>query len=151
MARRGLGDFSQERVSERRLAGRGAARDENVGAVPDGSPQHVGVRLGHDARGDVIPEREHRDRRLADREAGRCGDWRQQPLEPLARFGQLGRDAWATGVDLGSDMVRDQAHDPLAISGRQVLAGIRQPRTEPVHPQATVGIEHHLDHGGVGE
>jgi hypothetical protein len=45
-----------------------------------------------------------------------CGhDRRQQPLEPLARFGQLGRDTRAAGMDLGADMMRDQAHDALAI------------------------------------
>jgi hypothetical protein len=30
-------------------------------------------------------------------------------------------------MDLGADMMRDQAHDALAIGGRQPLAGVGQP------------------------
>jgi hypothetical protein len=52
-------------------------------------------------------------------------------------------------VNLRADMVGDQAHDALAIGGRQSLARIGQPFGEPVDPDAPVGVQHHLDDGGV--
>ena len=73
---------------------------------------------------DIVVEREDRDGGLADREGRRRDHRRQQSLEPLARLGQLGRDARAAGMDLGADMVGDEAHDALAIGGVSTLAGI---------------------------
>jgi hypothetical protein len=52
-------------------------------------------------------------------------------------------------MDFGADMVRDQAHDALAIGGRQPLARVGQPFGKPVDPDAPVGIQHHLDDGRV--
>ena len=54
-------------------------------------------------------------------------------------------------MDLGPDMVRDEADDPLAVRRREPLARIREPVTEPVDPEPTVGIEHHLDDTRVRE
>ena len=102
----------------------------------------------HDAGSDVVVEREHGDGGLADREGRRRDHRRQQSLEPLACLGQLGRDAGAAGMNLGADMVRDQAHDALAIGGRQALAGIGEPFGQPVDPEPPVGVEHHLDDRG---
>ena len=51
----------------------------------------------------------------------------------------------AAGMDLGADMVRDEAHDALAVGGDQALAGIREPFRKPVDPEPAVGVEHHLD------
>ncbi len=52
-------------------------------------------------------------------------------------------------MDLGADMVRDQAHDAFAIGWGQMFAGIGQPFGQPVDPDAPVGVQHHLDDGGV--
>ena len=52
-------------------------------------------------------------------------------------------------MDLGADMVRDQADDALAIGGRQALTGIGEPFGQPVDPEPPVGVEHHLDDRGV--
>ena len=48
-------------------------------------------------------------------------------------------------MDLGADMVRDEADDPLAIGGGQCPTGIFQAARQPVDPEPTVGVEHHLD------
>ena len=48
-------------------------------------------------------------------------------------------------MDLGADMVRDQAHDPLAIGGGQRPPGVVQAPRQPVDPEPAVGVEHHLD------
>ena len=103
----GLGDLGQQRVGERRLAGRGAAGDEDVLAFCDGGAQHRGLAASHDAGGDIVVEREDGDGGLADRKGRRRDHRRQQALEPLSRLGQLGRDTRAAGVDLGADVVGD--------------------------------------------
>jgi hypothetical protein len=90
-------------------------------------PKRFGLSRDHDPGGDVIVQSEHGDGRLADREGRRRYDGRQQALEPFARFGQLGRDAGFAGMDLGADMVSDQAHDPFAVGGRHALARISKP------------------------
>ena len=38
--------------------------------------------------------------------------------------GTASPDARATGVNLGADMVRDQAHDALGVRGRDATAGV---------------------------
>ena len=48
-------------------------------------------------------------------------------------------------MDLGADMVRDEADDPLAVRRREPLTCIRKPVSKPVDPEPTVGIEHDLD------
>ena len=83
---------------------------------------------------------------------GRSGDdRRQQALEPLAGLGQLGRDARRAGMDLGTDVMRDEPDDSFAIGGRQRLARIGQTFGQPVDPDAPVRVQHHFDHGRVFE
>ena len=48
-------------------------------------------------------------------------------------------------MHLGPDVMGDEAHDPLAIGGRQRGAGIGEPFGQPVDPEPPVGIEHDLD------
>jgi hypothetical protein len=113
------------------------------------SRKHVGLRRRHDAGRDIIVEREHGDGGLADSKGGRCDDRRQQALEPLSRLGQFGRDARGAGMDFGADMVRDQPHDAFAIGGREPLTRVGQPFGQTVDPDATVGVQHHLDDRGI--
>ncbi len=48
-------------------------------------------------------------------------------------------------MDLRADMVRDQAHDPLAIGcGHRPSAILQTPR-QPVYPKPAIGVEHHFD------
>jgi hypothetical protein len=42
-------------------------------------------------------------------------------------------------------VVRDEADDPFAIAGRQPLPGIDKSNCQPIDPEPTVGVEHHLD------
>jgi hypothetical protein len=73
----------------------------------------------------------------------------KQPLEPLPRLGQLGRDARGAGMNLGADMMGDQTDDALAVGRRQPLTRIGEPFGEPVDPEPPIGVEHHLDDRGV--
>ena len=118
---------------------------QDVAAFGDGDAQRLGLIDRHDAGGDVVVEREDGDGGLADREGRRGNDGRQQALEPFARLGQLGRDARAAGMNLGADMMGDEANDPLAIGGRQPLACIGKSLGQPVDPEPSIGVEHHLD------
>lgn len=50
-------------------------------------------------------------------------------------------------MHLRTDMMSDQAHDAFAIGSRHHLAGVGQPFGKPVHPDAAIGVQHHLDNG----
>ena len=141
----GLGDFREQRIDERRLAGRSSAGDQNVFARRNGGAENRRLLLADDAGGDIIVEREDGDRRLADGEGGRRDDRRQQPLEALARFRQFRRDARGVGVNLGADMMRDEPDNPLAVFGREARARVLEPALQPIEPKPPVGIEHDLD------
>ncbi len=52
-------------------------------------------------------------------------------------------------MNFGADMMRHQPNDPFAIGRRQGGAAIREPARQPIHPQSAIGVEHHLDDGGV--
>ncbi len=144
-----LGDFCQQRVDQRGLARARAARDEDVGAALDAVAQRLGFRRRHDAGLRVVVEREYGDGGLSDCE-GRCGDdGRQQPLEPLAPFRQLGRDARGAGVNLDADMMRDQADDALAIGSAQQFARVADTFAEPIEPKPAVRVQHHFYDGGI--
>ena len=93
-----------------------------------------GLRRGHDAGGNVVVEREHRDCRFPDREGRGRDDGRQQPLEALTRLGQLCRDPRASGMRFGSDMVGDEPYDPLPVDDRNSPAGIFEPAAQPIDP-----------------
>ena len=48
-------------------------------------------------------------------------------------------------MDFDADMVGDQPHDALTVSGGQYFARIGQPFGQPVHPDASVRVQHDLD------
>jgi hypothetical protein len=54
-------------------------------------------------------------------------------------------------MHLRSDVVGDEANDPLAVGRRQSLTRVGQTLSQPVDPEATVWVQHHLDDGGVFE
>ena len=54
-------------------------------------------------------------------------------------------------MHLGSDMVRDEAHDAFAIVWRQTFAGIDQTTRQPIDPETTVWIEHDFNDRGIFE
>jgi len=45
----------------------------------------------------------------------------------------------------------NEPHDALAVGCSKALAGIREAPREPIDPEPTVGIEHHLDDDGIFE
>src|SRR6185437_1509050 len=49
------------------------------------------------------------------------------------------------GVNFDAHMMRDQAHDAFGVCRRDAAAGIFEAPRQTIDPQATVGIEHHLD------
>lgn len=54
-------------------------------------------------------------------------------------------------MDLGADVVRDEAHDALSVSRGQPFTRIGESLGQPIHPEATVRVQHDLDDGGVFE
>lgn len=48
-------------------------------------------------------------------------------------------------------MVGNQTHDALGIGGYNPVARVEQPLGQTINPQPSIGIEHHLDHGGIGK
>src|SRR5665213_1971417 len=48
-------------------------------------------------------------------------------------------------MHLGADMVCDKSDDAFAVTGRQTLACIGQPTSQPIDPEPAIGVEHHLD------
>ena len=52
-------------------------------------------------------------------------------------------------MNLRANVMRDQTHDAFAIGRRQSLARISQPFGEPVDPDTSVRVQHHLDDGSV--
>ena len=147
----GLGDLGEERVDQRRLAGRGAPGDEDILPFPDRHAKQLGLRAGHDAGLDIIAEGKDRDGRAANGEARRRHDRRHQALEPLPAFRQLGRDARTAGMDLDTDMMGDEPDDALGIGWGDPATGVLKPARQPVNPKPAIGIEHHLDDAGIFE
>ena len=147
----GLGDLGEQRIDQRRLAGRGAAGDQNVLPLQDGYAQEFGLTVRHDAGGDIIIEREDRDRRSPNGKARRRYHGRHQPLEPLPAFRQFRRDARMTGMDLDPDMMGDEANNPFGIGRCRAAAGIFKAAGQAIDPEAAVRVQHHLDDAGVFE
>lgn len=54
-------------------------------------------------------------------------------------------------MHLDADVVRDEAHDALAIVWRQTFAGIDKTACQPVDPEPAVGIEHDFNDRGIFE
>jgi hypothetical protein len=71
--------------------------------------------------------------------------------EALAGLGQLGRNPRQAGMNLGADMMRDKPYNPLAIPRRQTFSGIDEAARQPIDPEPSIGVEHHLDNGSVVE
>ena len=88
--------------------------------------------------------------RIADGE-GRLRDdpWKQAFKALAAIFVQLSRNARAAGMDLGPNMMGDEANDPLAVSGRQPFACVQKSILQPVDPDAAIRIEHDFDDAGI--
>jgi hypothetical protein len=106
------------------FAGRCAACHEDVASLGDGFAQKHCLIRSHDPGTRIVVECEDRDGRLADRESRRRDDGWQQSLEPLSRSGQFGGDAGIAGMDLGADVMCDEADDALAISRHKHRAGV---------------------------
>ena len=71
---------------------------------------------------------------LADGKAGRKHDWWQQPLEPLAGFGQFSRDDRKRPAGLGPDVTCNEADDPLGFLRCQDHAGVGPSGTMAIEP-----------------
>ena len=112
-------------------------------------PQGLSLIRIHDAGGDVVVEREHGDRWLADSKGGGRDHRRQQTLEAFSGLGQFSRNARRTGMHFRTDVVRYQPNDAFSISGREALSCVGQTARQPVDPQPAIGVEHDLDDRGV--
>lgn len=54
-------------------------------------------------------------------------------------------------MHLRANMVCDKADDALAVGEGETAAGVGEAFRETVDPETTVGVQHHLDDGGVLE
>jgi hypothetical protein len=100
---------------------------------------------------DIVVEPEDGDGLAANGEA-RCRDHRRsQALETLPAFGQFGGDARAAGMDLDADVISDEPHDALRIGRHDAEASVVEAARQPVDPESTIGIEHHLDDARIFE
>jgi hypothetical protein len=118
--------FGEERVDERRLAGRCTAGNQNVSALRNGITEDLCLLACHYANGGIVSEGEDSDRRLADRERRCRDDRRDQSFEALSGLRQLGRNLRRCRMHLGADMVGNETHDAFAVSRRQSLSGVRK-------------------------
>ncbi len=109
------------------IAGRSSAGDQNVFPRRNGDAENRCLFLAHYAGGDIIVEREDGDRRFADGEGGHRDHRGQQPLEALSRFRQFRRDPRGVRVNLGADVMRDEADNSLAVFGRKTRARVLKP------------------------
>ena len=147
----GLGDLGQEGVGQCRLACRGSSGDEDVGAGGDSLAKDDRLIGSHDVGGHIIVEAEDGDGRLTDGEGGSGDDRWQEAFEALAAVRQFGGDARAAWMHLGADMVGHEPDDTFAVSGGETLPRVGETLRQTIHPKATIGVQHHLDDGGVFE
>ena len=54
-------------------------------------------------------------------------------------------------MNLDADMVRDEPHDAFGVGGRDAAPGVLETARQPIDPEPTVGIEHHLDDARIFE
>jgi hypothetical protein len=130
----GLRDLGQQRIRQGCLAGRCPTGDEDVLASSDRVLQSPGLLRSHDPLADVVVEREHGDRGLADREGRSGNDRRQETFEAFAGPRQFGRNPRGACMHLRAYVVRYQANDALAVRRRQSFARVNQPARKPVNP-----------------
>ena len=85
-------------------------------------PQELSLRLGQDAVGHVLGERQDAQRPLADRERRRAHHRWQHTQEALARLGQFGREDGQARMHLGAHMGRHEPDDAFGHWRGQVVA-----------------------------
>ena len=54
-------------------------------------------------------------------------------------------------MDLDADVMGDEPHDALGIGGRDAETSVLEAARQPVDPESTVGVEHHLDDARIFE
>ncbi len=146
-----IGDLGQQRVDQRGLARRRAAHHQDVLALADAMRERLGLARRHDARCHVVAEPVEHVGRLAHGEARRRRHRRHHALEALARLGQLGGDDRRLVGDLAAHVRGDQPDDALGLGAADAFAGVLAPDRGALDPQPAVGVDHHLDDGGIGE
>src|SRR5208337_4531938 len=54
-------------------------------------------------------------------------------------------------MNLDADMVGDEAHDAFGVGGGDAAPGVFETARQPIDPEPTVGVEHHLDDARIFE
>ena len=143
--------FGQQRIGQGGLAGAGATADQDVAPVGHGAAQHVGLQRPHDAVADIVIERVDACRGLADGEARRQRDGRQDALEAFAAFRQFGADHRIAGMDFRADVAGNQADDALHLRRFQPRARLGATFAQAVEPERAVRVHHHFDDMRIGQ
>ncbi len=78
-------------------------------------------------------------------------DRRHDAFEALAAVGQFGRNDWGSVGHLTADVGCDQADDALGLGAADPFAGVGASLGGAVDPELAVRIDHHFQHGGIGE
>ena len=71
---------------------------------------------------------------------------------PMDKLRKMQREFFATatgGPIIYSGRPLRQVHHPLAISRRQSFPRVGQPFGEAIHPDAAIGVQHHLDYSRI--
>jgi hypothetical protein len=125
---------ASKRIGERGLAAARRPGDQDVLALAHGAAQELGLRGGQDAVGHVAIQPDDAHGALAQREGWPRRGRRQDALEPLAGFGQLGGQQRPPAMHLRADVRGDQADDAFAIVFGQLHAQRHAARRQPIHP-----------------
>ena len=111
----GDSDLGEQGVRQRRLAGAGAAGDQDVLPLAHGMAQELGLWGGQDTVGHVTIQADDVHGPLAQREGRPRCSGRQDALEAFARLWQLGSQERLAAMNFCTNVRRDQPDDPLAV------------------------------------
>jgi hypothetical protein len=113
MVRRGSDHLGDDRVGECRLAGAGAARDNDVHPRRHSVADHARLRLRHDPVAHIGRERDHLRGAPADCKSRSGHDWGQQSLKAVRADRQFAGHDRTFVIDLGVEGMRDTTDDDL--------------------------------------
>ena len=144
-------DRLRERVQQRRLAGSGASRDQDVQLRADAELEELRRLFGQRAGGDEVVEIEPLVVELPDRDERSGERQRRNDRVHAAAVGEPGVDHRRGLVDSAADLADHLVDDPAQM--RLVVEGVSRPGEPAValQPDVVGPVDHDLADGVVGE